>query len=125
MSVSKINTYQLSPPLIRRIVARTPYLLLGEVKDVNVVVAMRHEHTRLALELVLSEEPGVTVVGTVSEADLNNSLIAAVQALVDSGSLNGGQGNALITKLEHAADYVDSGQEAQAISKMQTFINQV
>jgi predicted outer membrane repeat protein len=61
----------------------------------------------------------------VSALDQIDELIAAVQALADSGTINGGQSNALITKLENAAGYVDSGQEAQAISKMQTFISQV
>jgi len=35
----------------------------------NVVLAVRQAHTRLALELVLSEEPGVTVVGMASETE--------------------------------------------------------
>lgn len=36
-----------------------------------------------------------------SALDQIDELIAQVLALVESGSLNGGQGNALITKLEH------------------------
>src|SRR5512138_247030 len=35
----------------------------------NVVLAMRHAQARLALELALSEEPGVTVVGSASETE--------------------------------------------------------
>jgi DNA-binding NarL/FixJ family response regulator len=35
----------------------------------NIVLAVRQAHTRLALELVLSEEPGVTVVGMASETE--------------------------------------------------------
>lgn len=35
----------------------------------NVVLAVRRAHTRLALELMLSEEPGVTVVGMASETE--------------------------------------------------------
>ena len=35
----------------------------------NVVLAVRQAHTRLALELVLNEEPGVTVVGMASETE--------------------------------------------------------
>ena len=35
----------------------------------NVVLAVRQAHTRLVLELVLSEEPGVTVVGMASETE--------------------------------------------------------
>lgn len=35
----------------------------------NVVLAMRHAQARLALELALSEEPGVMVVGAASETE--------------------------------------------------------
>ena len=35
----------------------------------NVVLAVRQAHARLALELALSEEPGVTIVGTASETE--------------------------------------------------------
>ena len=35
----------------------------------KIVLAVRQAHIRLALELVLSEEPGVTVVGEASEAE--------------------------------------------------------
>lgn len=35
----------------------------------NVVLAVRHARARLAMELALSEEPGVTVVGTASETE--------------------------------------------------------
>jgi SARP family transcriptional regulator, regulator of embCAB operon len=35
----------------------------------NVVLAVRQAHARLALELVLCEEPGVTVVGMASETE--------------------------------------------------------
>jgi len=60
-----------------------------------------------------------------SPASQIDQLIADVQALVDSGTINSGQGNALITKLQNAQNYVTSGQTAQAISKLHTFINQV
>ena len=35
----------------------------------NVVLAVRQAHARLALELLLNEEPGVMVVGTASETE--------------------------------------------------------
>lgn len=35
----------------------------------NVVLAMRHAHARLALELALRADPGVTVVGAASETE--------------------------------------------------------
>jgi hypothetical protein len=39
----------------------------------------------------------------VSAADQIDQLAADVQALADSGAINGGQSNALITKLQNAA----------------------
>ncbi len=35
----------------------------------KIVLAVRYGHARLALEVLLSEEPGVTVVGTASEME--------------------------------------------------------
>ncbi|MEZ4868830.1 MAG: Ig-like domain-containing protein [Caldilineaceae bacterium] len=61
----------------------------------------------------------------VSASSLIDTLIAKVQALVNSGVLNGGNGNALIAKLENAKKKLMSGQPAVAINMMQAFINQV
>ena len=51
-------------------------------------------------------------------------LIEQVQALIP-GSLNGGQGNALIAKLEAAIRQLERGNVATAINQLESFINQV
>jgi len=51
-------------------------------------------------------------------------LIVQVQALVP-GTLNGGQGNALIAKLEAAIRQLDRGNVATAINQLESFVNQV
>ena len=53
-----------------------------------------------------------------------NGLIAKVQALVNAGVLNGGQGNSLIVTLNHALRYLPR-QPQQAISQLQVFIGKV
>lgn len=53
------------------------------------------------------------------------SLIDQVQALVDAGLLNGGQGNSLISKLEAAIKQLDKGNTTPAINQLQAFINEV
>jgi hypothetical protein len=52
------------------------------------------------------------------------ALIAQVQALIP-GSLNGGQGNGLIAKLEAAIRQLDRGNVATAIHQLESFVNQV
>jgi hypothetical protein len=61
----------------------------------------------------------------ISAASQINQMVADVQALVDSGTLNGGRGNALITKLGNAQNDVTSGQTSQAISMLHALINQL
>ncbi|MCI0554306.1 MAG: PKD domain-containing protein, partial [Anaerolineae bacterium] len=63
------------------------------------------------------------VVQTSQEA--TGSLINQVQALVDAGILNQGQGNGLIAKLEAATQQLDNGNINAAINQLQSFINQV
>jgi photosystem II stability/assembly factor-like uncharacterized protein len=53
------------------------------------------------------------------------SLIEDVEQLVDEGSLNQGQGNALIKKLEHALDRLDDDRLKAAINALGAFSNQV
>ena len=53
------------------------------------------------------------------------NLIDDVQALVDSGVLNQGQGNSLTAELEGAVAKLDQGNITAAINKLQAFINQV
>jgi len=52
-------------------------------------------------------------------------LIGQVNALVDSGVLNRGNGNALISKLENAANKFEQGNTNAGINKMEAFIHQV
>jgi pullulanase-type alpha-1,6-glucosidase len=52
-------------------------------------------------------------------------LIDDVEDLVDAGVLNGGQGNALISKLENAIAKIDRGQVKAAVNLLNAFINQV
>jgi len=47
---------------------------------VHVVIAVRNPSLRLALELLLSEEPGVNVVGTTSETEGLLALIHTAQS---------------------------------------------
>ncbi len=51
-------------------------------------------------------------------------LIEQVQALIP-GTLNDGQGNALIAKLEAAIQQLDRGNVATAIKQLHAFVNQV
>lgn len=61
----------------------------------------------------------------VSAADKIDQLAADVQALADSGAINGGQSNALITKLQNAATQLAQADTQQAINMLNAFINQV
>ena len=57
--------------------------------------------------------------------DRINYLILAVQDLVDGGSLNRGQGNSLITKLQSAIRMLDQGKPTPAVNQLKAFINEV
>nr|HMN27375.1 Ig-like domain-containing protein [Caldilineaceae bacterium] len=61
----------------------------------------------------------------VSAGDQIDTLNGQVQALVNSGVLNGGQGTALTVKLDNAEQKLLAGQTAVAINMLQAFINQV
>ncbi len=52
-------------------------------------------------------------------------LIEDVQALVSAGSLNSGQGNSLITKLQSAIQALDRSNPVAAINKLVAFVNQM
>ena len=52
-------------------------------------------------------------------------LIEAVQALQAAGVLNGGNTNALVTKLEGAIAQIDKGNVGPAVDKIEAFVNQV
>ena len=57
--------------------------------------------------------------------DMIISLIEYVELLVDDGSLNQGQSNALIVKLEHALDRLVDDRPKAAINALNAFSNQV
>ncbi len=44
---------------------------------------------------------------------------------MDAGSLNQGQGNALIVKLEHAINRLEKGKPKTALNVLNAFVNQV
>lgn len=52
-------------------------------------------------------------------------LIAGIQDLQDAGVINGGNANALITKLEGALAKIDAGQPGPAVNKLEAFVSQV
>jgi hypothetical protein len=52
-------------------------------------------------------------------------LVGEVEALMASGALNQGQGNALIVKLEGASDKLDDGKVKVAMNRLEAFVNQV
>jgi pullulanase len=58
-------------------------------------------------------------------AEQINLLIGAVQSLLDDGTLNRGQANALITKLETALRALERGQVGPALNALAAFTNQV
>jgi pullulanase-type alpha-1,6-glucosidase len=60
-----------------------------------------------------------------SVADQIDLLIEGIEALVDAGVLNGGQGNALISKLLNALAKFENGQTKAAANQLGAFINQV
>jgi polyhydroxyalkanoate synthesis regulator phasin len=54
-----------------------------------------------------------------------DDLISIIEELVDSGDLTGGQGNALVVKLENALEKLGDGKTNTAINQLGAFINQV
>jgi hypothetical protein len=75
-------------------------------------------------------DPGVCGCGVPEGCDepevIIDDTIEDVQDLVDSSpTLGGGQGNALVGKLEKALDLIDKDKIKQAINKLNAFINQV
>ncbi|MEJ2560250.1 MAG: DUF3372 domain-containing protein, partial [Anaerolineae bacterium] len=70
--------------------------------------------------------PGrTTAVFEFSPQEMLRSLIAEVSALVDSGSLNKGQGNALTVKLDNAITNLDRDKAKTALNNLNAFTNQV
>jgi len=57
--------------------------------------------------------------------EMMRSLIEEIEALVAAGSLNAGQGNGLIVKLETAIKNLDKGKADTALNTLNAFVNQV
>ena len=66
-----------------------------------------------------------TVVFEFASVEMIRSLIGEVEALVEAGSLNIGQGNALIVTLENVIKNLDKGKARTAVNNLNAFINQV
>jgi hypothetical protein len=62
---------------------------------------------------------------TITVREQINRLIAEIEALRKDGTLNRGQANTLITKLEGAIQKLDQGQDRVAINRLKAFVNQV
>ena len=69
-------------------------------------------------------DPVIVGLELTTEAEIRE-LIDDVQKLVDDGVLNGGQGNALFVKLEHALEKLEAGKPGVAANQLGAFINQV
>ena len=62
---------------------------------------------------------------TLTPQDAIDDVIDDVQDFIDDGTLNGGQGNALISKLQNIIDKLNNGQTTAACNQLGSFINQV
>ena len=69
-------------------------------------------------------DPIVVGLGLTTEQEVNE-LIEAVHKLIDDSTLNGGQGNALISKLENVLAKLAMGNTNAAANQLGAFINQV
>jgi hypothetical protein len=70
--------------------------------------------------------PGrTTAVFEFAPQEMLRSLIDEIEALVAAGSLNHGQGNALIVKLEQAIKHLDNEKPGTALNVLNAFTNQV
>jgi len=58
-------------------------------------------------------------------AEAADDLIDDIQDLIDDGTLNGGQSNALTSKLQNIIDKLNNGQTNAACNQLGAFINQV
>jgi hypothetical protein len=60
-----------------------------------------------------------------SPQDMLRSLIEEVEVLIAGGSLNGGQGNSLIVKLENAIKNMDEDKPKTALNNLNALSNQI
>ena len=68
---------------------------------------------------------GTTTVTVVDGAAIIGNCIGLVEALIANGTLNQGNGNSLISKLEAATRSLESGNEIAAMNQLLAFVNQV
>jgi GNAT superfamily N-acetyltransferase len=125
----------LLPGSKRRLVGLATYVAkpaLPIVAEVALLVADAYQGQGIGRKLMNRANDGqadsnvATVSLTVvSAADQIDQLAGDVQALADSGAINGGQSNALITKLQNAATQLAQADTQQAINMLNAFINQV
>lgn len=92
----------------------TAYLLGRTSGDLPVVNAVQPTFGGRADVFVLKLTP-----------TLAEGIIDQVNALVDDGSINNGQGTSLINKIENALEQAAKGKADQAIKKLNDFIDQV
>jgi len=62
---------------------------------------------------------------TLTPQDATEDVIDDVQDLIDDGTLNGGQGGALISQLNNIIDKINNGQIVAACNQLDAFIAQV
>jgi YVTN family beta-propeller protein len=90
-------------------------------EEFNAVLAIDTASNTIVATIPVGAFPfGVALFNPPTPQSQINHIIAAVQALVNAGTLNGGQGNSLIVSLEHALR-----QPKLAIGQLQTFIGKV
>jgi probable HAF family extracellular repeat protein len=104
----------------------------GNFEQVNTLVASytctyTNSGTFSALGRIADKDGGFTdyavPVKVLTPREGTAGLIDQVQALIP-GSLNGGQGNALIVKLQAAIQRLDQGQDETAINQLEAFVHQ-
>jgi hypothetical protein len=74
---------------------------------------------------LLSDYSQEVSIAPVTPEEAIDELIEEVEALVDGGALNNGQGNGLVAKLNAALKKLDKGNTNAAINNLEAFINQV
>jgi len=102
-------------------------VLTGQTFTLNYLYAA--EGVYIVTASITDDDGGVgvdTLAVTVrSPQDATGDLIQRIPDLVNRGVLNGGQGNALIAKLEAAIQQLDRGNITTAINQLEAFVNQV
>ena len=99
-------------------------LHLVQVQSVDDVVRASAFDTATGTFTVPGRTTAVFVIEVPPQERLGH-LIEEIEALVAAGSLNKGQGNALIVKLEQAIKHLDKGKPRTALNVLNAFANQV